>query len=285
MVVDSHCHAWMRWPYQPPVPDDEQRGRIEQLLHEMDQNGVDQAVVICAQIDHNPENNAYIAEQSRRYAGRIFQFPDVDCSWSSTYHRPGAARRLAEIAERWPIKGFTHYLAAEDDGAWLHSPDGLAFFGVAASRGLIASIAGQPRHQPAIRRVAERFPELSILCHHLGGVRAAEGPPHVGLKEVLASARLPNVYLKVSGFAYASQVDFDYPYSDALWLVRALYEHFGAHRLCWGSDYPVVRFYMTYRQALEVFRVHCPFVPEADRAQILGGTLARLLAAGADVAR
>ena len=277
MIVDSHCHAWPRWPYQPPVADHEQRGRAEQLLHEMALHGVDQAVVICARIDRNPDNNDYVAEQVRRHAGRLHQFPDVDSAWSATYHQPGAAERLRAVAERWPIRGFTHYLRAEEDGAWLHSPDGLAFFGVAAERGLIASIACQPHHQPAIRRVTERFPELPILCHHLGGVRAAEGPPHAGLKQVLASAALPNIYLKLSGFAYASQVEWDFPYADTLWLVRTLYEHFGPHRLCWGSDYPVVRFYMTYRQSLEAFRSHCPFVPEADKSRILGGTLARLL--------
>ena len=57
MIIDSHCHAWTRWPYQPPVPDDEYRGKIEQLIHEMDLNSVDQAVLVCAQIDYNPENN------------------------------------------------------------------------------------------------------------------------------------------------------------------------------------------------------------------------------------
>ena len=54
MIIDSHCHAWATWPYKPPVPDPESRGRVEQLLHEMDVNGVDQAVIVCAQIDHNP---------------------------------------------------------------------------------------------------------------------------------------------------------------------------------------------------------------------------------------
>src|SRR5215217_1512875 len=76
MIIDSHCHAWPRWPYQPPVPDDESRGRVEQLLNEMDLHGVDQAVVICARIERNPDNNDYIAEQARRYADRLHQFPD-----------------------------------------------------------------------------------------------------------------------------------------------------------------------------------------------------------------
>ena len=279
MIIDSHCHAWTRWPYQPPVPDDAQRGRIEQLLHEMDQNGVGQAVVICAQIDRNPDNNAYIAEQVPRYAPRIHQFPDVDSFWSPTYHQPGAAERLnAVVEQRGRIKGFTHYLAEADDGAWLASEDGHAFFRVAAERNLIASIACHPHQQPAIRHIAAAFPSLPFLCHHLAGVRAGEGPPHAGLKEVLASAHVPNIYIKLSGFAYCSQLNWDYPYCDTHWIVCTMYEHFGPYRMCWGSDYPVVRFFMTYRQSIEAFRTHCTFVPEADKARILGETLGGLLA-------
>jgi L-fuconolactonase len=277
MIIDSHCHAWTYWPYNPPVPDPESRGRVEQLLNEMDLNGVDKAVIICAQIDHNLENNLYISEGAAQHADRLYQFPDVDCSWSTTYHQPGAADRLRQIAERWPIKGFTHYLKHEDDAAWLYAEEGIAFFKVAEQFNLIASIAGAPRHQAAIRKVAERFPVMPILCHHLAGVKAQEEPPHVGLNEVLASAKLPNIYIKLSGFAYCSSVNWDYPYSDTHWVVRSLYEYFGPYRMCWGSDYPVVRFFMTYKHALEAFRTHCTFVPETDKAWILGKTLDGLL--------
>lgn len=276
MIIDSHCHAWTYWPYQPPVPDPESRARVEQLLHEMDANGVDKAVIICAQIEHNPDNNAYIAEVAAQHADRLYQFPDVDCSWSPTYHTPGAADRLAAIAERWPIRGFTHYLKREDDG-WLTSDEGSAFFQVAADLGLIASIAGAPLHEPALRQVAERFPTVPILRHHLAGVRASEPPPHEGLKQVLASAKLPNIYIKLSGFHYCSSVPWGFPYADTHWVIRALYEAYGPYRLCWGSDYPVVRKAMTYQHSLEAFRTHCTFVPEADKAWILGKTLEGLL--------
>ena len=238
-----------------------------------------EAAIVCAQIDHNPENNAYIADTVNRYPDRLYQLADVDCSWSETYHTPGAAGRLAAVAERWPIKGFTHYLRDDDDGAWLYSDEGLAFFQVAADRKLIASISGHPGHQPAIREVAARFPTIPILCHHLAGVRANQGNPDPGLEEVLRSASLPNIYIKLSGFAYCSQVNWDFPYSDTHWIVRSLYEGFGPYRMCWGSDYPVVRFYMTYRHSLEAFRSHCTFVPPADQEWILGKTLHGLLAA------
>ncbi|MCC6169709.1 MAG: amidohydrolase [Caldilineaceae bacterium] len=277
MIIDSHCHAWSRWPYQPPVPDPDTRGRIEQLLFEMDQNGVDRAVLVCARIDHNPDNNEYVADYVRAQPDRLHQFADVDCSWWPTYHTPGAAQRLAETADALPIAGFTHYLDGSDDGSWLHSDEGLAFFRVAVERNLIASISCQPHHHPALRRVAQAFPSLPILVHHLGMVKVADPPPHTGLREVLASASLPNMYLKFSGFYYMTETKWNFPFSDTMWVVRALYEHYGPYRMCWGSDYPVVRPNMTYRQAIEALRTHCTFIPDADKAWILGKTLARLL--------
>ncbi len=278
MIFDSHCHAWSYWPYTPAVPDPGQRGRAEQLLHEMDVNQVSQALVVSAQIEHNPGNNAYVAEQVARYPGRLHQVVDLDSVWSSTYRTAGADDRLAAMAERWSIKGFTHYLGREDDGSWLTSSDGMALFRRAAELGVIASLSCYPHQQAAIRRVAEQFPSVPILCHHLGHPRSDEPLPRSGLKEILASSRCPNIYIKFSGFYYASITEWDYPFTDVHNLVKAEYEHFGPQRMLWGSDYPVVRSHMTYRQALEVLRTYCPFIADADKAWILGASLQQLLA-------
>jgi predicted TIM-barrel fold metal-dependent hydrolase len=279
MIIDSHCHTWAYWPYLPPVPDPGSRGRVEQLLHEMDGCGVDQAAIVCAQIDHNPENNVYVAAQVQKYPTRLRQIADLDSEWSPTYHQPGAAARLRQIAAEGPLAGFTHYLKREEDGAWLYSAEGQALFRAAAELRLFASLSCYPHQQPAIRRAAERFPEVPILCHHLGHPGFGPGSMEENLAEVLASARLPNIYVKISGFAYAAQVKWEYPYPHVRPVVQALYEHFGPHRLCWGSDYPVVRFYMTYRQALEAFRTHCDFIPEEDRRMILGDAFKNLIRA------
>ena len=282
MIIDSHCHAWTYWPYEPPVPDPHTRGVAGQLLNQMDLNQVAQALVVCAQIDHNPDNNAYIAAERARYPGRIHQLVDLDSEWSQTYHTPGAAGRLREMAKRWPIAGFTHYLSPKDDGSWLLSPDGMDLLQTAADLHLLVSLSSNPDHQVAIRAAAERFPSVPFLVHHMGYVRLGKGTLEENVQEVLKSARVPNIYIKLSGFAYTSAVEWEYPYADTAWVVRAEYEHFGAQRMCWGSDYPVVGFYMTYRQALEAFRSHCGFVSPEDKELILGGTLARLLECGGD---
>lgn len=279
MIVDAHCHAWRFWPYKPEVPDPESRALVEQLLFEMDAAGVDRAAIVCAGIAHNPENNEYIAECVSRYPDRLYQLADVDCSWSETYHTPGAADRLRAAADRYRLRGFTHYVKADDDGSWYLSEEGTAFFGVAAERRLIASVSWPARLQPVLRHVAERFPSVPFLVHHMGGVKAAEDAPYPLLQEVLASAALPNVYVKLSGFHHASGPEnrWEYPYPHCERLARAIYERYGPDRLCWGSDYPVVRSAMTYRQSLEAVRTHCTFIAPEAMENVLGGTMLRLL--------
>ncbi len=88
---------------------------------------------------------------------------------------------------------------------------------------------------------------------------------------------MPNIHVKLSGFGYALPEGWNFPCQPALPIARALYEHYGAQRLCWGSDYPVSQRYMTYRQSLEIVRTHCRFIPDADMQRVLGGSFRALL--------
>jgi predicted TIM-barrel fold metal-dependent hydrolase len=142
----------------------------------------------------------------------------------------------------------------------------------------IASLAIPARLQPVLREVARRFPSLTLLCHHMAGARLGREDSDALLREILASAALPNIHVKLSGFHYVSRVAWEYPYADCMPVVQALYEHFGPERLHWGSDYPVVRRAMTYQHALEAVRTHCSFITPADQARILGDSLHDLLA-------
>ncbi|MCA1644247.1 MAG: amidohydrolase [Chloroflexi bacterium] len=278
MIVDAHCHAWRLWPYEPPAPDPNSRSVVEQLLFEMDQCGIAQAVLVAARIDHNRDNNDYVAECVRRFPERLYQFADVDCMWTPTYHAPGAADRLAEAVHTYHLRGFTHYVAAADDGSWFFSVDGQAFLSTAARLNQVVSIHLPVHLQPALRRLAEQFPGTPFVCHHMGYPLTTEGPNGGALTEILASAAQPNIHIKLSGFHYAAPTGWEYPHTASGYIVRALYDHFGPERLHWGSDYPVVRWAMTYRQSLEVIRTHCAdSMSAADMERVLGSSLHDLL--------
>ena len=98
------------------------------------------------------------------------------------------------------------------------------------------------------------------------------------MNNVIESAKLPNMHLKLSGFHYLCEPErtWDFPYQGTHWVYEACYEAFGT-RLCWGSDFPVVKKHMTHLQSLEAFRAHLTFISDEDRQAIEGGTLQALL--------
>ena len=203
MIVDSHCHAWADWPYQPQVPDPATRGSFEQLVFEMDSHGVHGALSRLRRDYGKSRKQSVRARQSRRNRRplrlrcRCRQF--LECDLPSA----GRSRTPADsVLDRWQPAGFTHYLDdPADDGRWLNSYEGLQFFEAAAALGAIASIHCRPQHQAHIRELAARTPQLTILLHHMGHPKVLKPE---GLAEILATARHDNVHIKVSGFNYAT---------------------------------------------------------------------------------
>jgi L-fuconolactonase len=278
-ILDSHCHAWRRWPYAPLVPDEDARGTVDQLLYEMDTHGVEQAVVVSAAIENNADNLEYALFARDRHPARFHVLADLDCCWHATYHLPGSADRLRALGDRYPLAGFAHYLEVRNDG-WLLSDEAEALFKLAAERRFIVSLGGGPEWHQDLRLLARRNPSVPILCQALGGVRAGDDLESSGLTQVLASAAVSNIYVEAAGFHYSSERCWDYPWADAVAVLARIFDAYGPGRLCWGSDFPALKRYTTFRQALEVVRTHCPFFTAPDLGLVLGETLRGLLATG-----
>lgn len=284
MIADAHCHAWRLWPYDPPVPDPDSRGTVDQLLFQMDAHGVEHAAVVCARIGHetvapyeraNDDNNAYVSAAVARHPDRLTALVDVDCVWRPEHHTPGAARRLRETVERYEAAGFTHYVGPYD--GWFRTEDGQEFFATAAELDLVASLALGPEWQADLRAIAGANPTLPILVHHLAMAKPTSDSFDADLAAVLASATEPNICVKISGFHYVGERSWDFPYADAREVARALHAAFGADRLAWGSDFPAAIPLLTYTQSLEVVRTHCDFLAPDELDRVLGGNLIDIL--------
>lgn len=283
MIVDTHCHAWRRWPYDTAVPDPESRGSIASLLYEMDTHRVDHATVVCARIGGgvggdgfaNEDNNEYVLDAVRRHPDRLSAWIDVDCVWRPDHHAPGAAERLRVALDQSGATGFTHYVRPENDG-WLRTDDADAFFTVAEQAGVIASLAVSPAWLEDVGTVAGEYPDLPILLHHMS--HPSKGPDRErDIAALLRLASRPSVGVKISGFNYNSARYWGFPYRDSIDLFARILDSFGPERLYWGSDFPASRDQLTYRQSIEVVRTHCGFAGEAVLAAVLGGNAARLL--------
>lgn len=283
MIIDSHCHAWQFWPYQPSVPDPRSHSSINQLLSNMDKYQVDQALIVCANLDFNPLNNKYIFEQAKKFPKRIIQLADIDSYWSDTYHALGADTRLQQAIDQYELRGFTHYFAPDDSAMWLTSEYGLKFFEVAAANNQLISISIPLNILPSIIDIATKFPDTPILLHHMGleiapsNQRGSVEEILQNLKVVTSAANQSNIHLKMSGFHHIWPERADFPYSEMRFVTQDIFTAFGPHRLHWGSDSPVSKQHITYKESMDVFKMHLDFVSEDDLGLVFGNSLAQLI--------
>src|SRR5258708_3933110 len=149
-VVDTHCHASLDW-YEP----------VETLLYEMDQNGVDQAVLvqIMGQFD-----NDYQFECVQRYPGRFANVVLVDTDHADS------VQVLEQLASRG-ASGVRLRPTTRSPG-----DDPLAIWRAAERLGLTVSCGGDRAGfaSEEFASTIQALPELRIVIEHLGSVSRAD---------------------------------------------------------------------------------------------------------------
>jgi L-fuconolactonase len=273
IIQDAHCHAWRRWPFpdrQPPPAD----ASAEALLASMDGSGVDRALLIGAATGSqhgdeyaNDDNNDYLADCASRYPDRFDWVVDVDSWWMKNAREPGAGKRLID-AQAGGAVGFTHYTQS---GQPLLSTALVEMFEVASTHNLFASLPVRPAQYPNLRLLAERFPSVPILVHHMGEVIATPAATDA----LISMANLPNVWLKFSGYHSAL---LGAPALSRL-LERVWRKYTG--RVVWGSDYPLGTDQMTYDDRLH-FAARVLSAPETLGVALSGLVKAARTADSAD---
>src|SRR5690606_30132684 len=120
-----------------------------------------------------------------------------------------------------------------------------------------------------IDELAATNPDAVLVLDHLGLPQAIEPPPPPSpweqLPQVLALARHPNVFVKVTGACTMSHEPF--PFADLWEPLGRLFDTFGIERCMWGTDWTRAVHMVTYREAVEAVRVHAP-LSDGDRATL-----------------
>ena len=123
------------------------------------------------------------------------------------------------------------------------------------------------------------FPKVRVIIDHLARVDLKVGDPSAEFKKLLALARYPNVWAKVSELSVLSPSG-RYPYEDTFPWVRRMYEAFGPERLLWGTGFPgatrAEAGRPSLREELQLIRKEIRFFTAKDREKILGRNAAKL---------
>ena len=156
------------------------------------------------------------------------------------------AAQMRELLPR-RVTGFRlERLGDKGDPSWLQSEGAVEMWRTAAETKQAVCLMMHPPDLPHVSDMCERFPDTVVVIDHMSSIGENKRFGGTGIIEpedtaaLVALARHPNVYVKVSAF-YALGTG-EAPYLELLPLIRALIAAFGCERLMWATDSPYQSF-------------------------------------------
>jgi predicted TIM-barrel fold metal-dependent hydrolase len=268
LIVDAQVHIWASGPPTNAAHRQVLVFSKDELLEEMDDAGIDAAVLHPPGWD--PNGNEVAIDAARQHPDRLAilgHFP---------LDRP-ESRELVDTWKQQPgMLGLRFALQQPYQQSWLTDGTMDWLWPRAERAGLpIALLASE--FLPVVGSVAERHPGLKLLVDHLGrrgrGGSGQDDAAFANLPELLALARHPNIAVKATGApSYSSE---PYPYRNIHSYLRQIYDAFGPERMFWGTD--ITRMPCSWHQCVTMFTDELPWLTDSDKELIMGRAICNWL--------
>lgn len=264
-IIDSHVHVWKHDPAFPfaagaRVPDRD--AAPESLLALMKANGVSKTVLI--QVIHYKYDNSYLSHVLKRYPRTFRGVCRVDPL------DPAAPDHLSRLTEQG-FRGVRLSPAGDASGDWIHGPLMPPLWRRCRDLKVPMTVLAPITRMPDVGLLLEKLPDLTVVIDHMADC-PVDKPAE--LNKLTALARYPGVFVKITHtWSLSKQA---YPWRDAHDHVERLHHAFGAQRLMWGTDWPILESHTMYAQALSVVRDEMRFLNADDLRWILGGSVQRV---------
>lgn len=260
--IDTHMHVWRlaRGDYDWMTPDLGAIYRdfqIDDAWPAASAAGV--SSVILVQAAATTAETGYLlslAEADARVSGVV--------GWVD-FEAADAAAEIARRAADPRMLGLRPMIADLPDPEWILRPAFAPLLEAMAGHGLVFDGHARADLIPVMARLADRHSALQIVLNHGGKPQIASGHLATWYADLAALAQRPNVACKLSGlFTEAGPRTSD----DALGEVAAhIRDCFGASRVIWGSDWPVLNLAGDYAGwAAQSARLINRFFPEHQDA-------------------
>jgi len=149
-----------------------------------------------------------------------------------------APSRIAAMAKDSKLVGLRPMLQDLDDDAWILRPELAPTLDAMEDVSLTFDALVKPRHLVHLARLIAERPELSVVIDHGGKPDIAGGEFLPWAEAIRAIGKNSAAFCKLSGLVTQARSEWNdadlRPYTDVL------LDAFGANRLMWGSDWPVV---------------------------------------------
>jgi len=236
LIVDAHHHLWRigRNGHEWPTPDLAAIHRDfepDDLARTLKGTDVTATVLVQSQpSDLDTDWMLDIAADNDLVRGVV--------GWADLA-APDAPARIETLAQMPKLKGLRPMLQGLADDNWILRPEVRPALAAMIGRGLSFDALVFTRHLPAIITLAEALPALSIIIDH--GAKPPFATPAdmpAWRERMTAAAQCPNIACKLSGLF--TELAPGQNKADATAVADHLFAAFGAERLMWGSDWPVV---------------------------------------------
>jgi L-fuconolactonase len=260
MIIDSHIHAvaadTTRYPLkQGPKSPWLRSMPAEQIRAELDEAGVDRAVLVQA-FGAYGFDNAYATDSAAAAPDRFVSVCTVDPL------APDAADSLSFWVTQRGAAGLR--LHATASGVPLDHPHIAALMRRATNLNISVCVLTQFPGLVALPDLLAQCPDVPVAIDHMGFPPVDEAPVDM----LFSLARFPNLFLKFSSLTLHASVRPET-------FLRRTVDHFGPHRLIWGSNFPA-SVEEPLREQLTRARAALDFLAEPDRRAIFGETASRL---------
>jgi L-fuconolactonase len=163
------------------------------------------------------------------------------------------------------LKGLRPMIQDIDDPHWLDRSSLDAAFDAMLEFGLAFDALVTPRHLQVLERRLKRHPALRAVLDHAGKPDIAGGAFEPWARQIEELARASSLHCKLSGLLTQASPGSGTAELDAF--AAHIFTCFGADRVMWGSDWPIVTLRAPYREwldmALALVRRHAPGHEEA----------------------
>lgn len=259
-IVDAQVHLWNAGtpsPWHRQIP----AYTKEDLLREIDEAGVDRAIIVPPM--WMGDSNDLALEAARQHPDRLAVLGRLNLD------DPESLSRLDNWTQQDGMLGLRFTFSTPQEFEWL-TDGSLESLWAGAERADIPVMLMVAGYVPAVKPIAERHPALRLCVDHMGLLRNTIGPAaFVDLPHLLSLAAYPNVTVKATSLpSYSPE---PYPYPDIHGHIRQVYDAFGPSRMFWGTD--ITRLTSTYRECVTLFTEELDWLSAADKELIMGKAL------------
>ncbi|HDZ04369.1 hypothetical protein LCGC14_0205790 [marine sediment metagenome] len=265
MIIDSHQHFWKYDSVRDSWIDDTmkiiQRDFLPSDLDPiLKTNNIDGCIAI--QADQSEKETEFLLDLAKNN-----KFIKGIVGWVNLRDNE-VENRLEYFSQNTLFKGVRHILQAEKDDFML---DQAFHNGIKKLEplNLAYDILIYPHQLKNSKTLVSKFPNQKFILNHLAKPSIKSGEIESWKAEIKTLATFPNVYCKLSGLTTEANWH-NWKTEDFTPYIDLVFEEFGAHRIMYGSDWPVCLLSGNYSKTKEIVTTYIKKLSSLEQQQVMG---------------